>query len=209
MKKQIPSLGKMYTICGGFSENFLAESAVDGYFYHNILYIALIGDRINWISKCSNKKNFALKLIQFCNLKNQQRFILEEEVSVSSKKLAIFLNTLRQFLKQYDKTVKFPALYPLPKPKQAIGFTLFKVHLSARYFQDIRENCNRQIRLSFWFDSNKECCFSIKKLQNVDDQNVLTEIINLRHCEVHNFSKNCYYFASRCWIFDSSYDIWL
>ena len=113
------------------------ETDVDSYFYHNILDIALIDNRIVRVSNSSNKKIFAFKLFHFCNLKNQQKFILEEEVSVSLKELAAILNTLRQFLKQYDKTVKYPALYPLPKPKQEIGFTLFKDDPFAHYFQDI------------------------------------------------------------------------
>ena len=155
------------------------------------------------------QKVFAFKLFQFCNLKNQQRFILEEEVSVSLKEqeLAAIFNTLRQFLKQYDKTVKFAALYPLPKPKQEIGFTLYKDEHFAHYFQDIKEHCNRQTRLSFRFERNKKCCFSIRKFEIVGEQYVLTEIINLRHCEVYSLYKNCYYIASRCGIFDSNYDI--
>ena len=123
-------------------------------------------------------------------MKIQQRFIPEEEVSVSLKELAALLNTLRHFLKQYDTTVKFPALYPLPKPKQEIGFTLIKDELYAHFFQDIKEDCNRQIRLSFRFERNKECCFSIKNFKIVGEQNVLTEIINLRHCEVYSLYKN-------------------
>ena len=107
-------------------------------------------------------------------------------MTVSLKELAAILNTLRQFLKQYDKTVKCPALYPIPKPKQEIGFTLFTDELFAHYFQDIKEHCNRQIRLSFRFERNKECFFSIKEFKIVGEQNVLTEIINLRHCEVHS-----------------------
>ena len=62
--------------------------------------IALIDNQIFRVSKGSNKKDFAFKLFQFCNLKNQQRFIFEEEVSVSLKEFAAILNTLRQFLKQ-------------------------------------------------------------------------------------------------------------
>ena len=130
-------------------------------------------------------------------------------MSVSLKELAAILNTLRQFLKQCDKTVKFPALYPLPKPKQEIGFTLFKEEVFAHYFQDIKEHCNRQIRLSFRFERKKECCFPIKKFEIVGEQKVLTEIINinLRHFEVYSLYKNCYYIASKCGIFDSNYDI--
>ena len=183
------------------------ETDVDSYFHHNILDIALIDNRIVRVSIGSNKKIFAFELFQFCNLKNQQRLILEEEVSVSLEELAAFLNTLRQFLKHYDKTVNFPALHPLPKPKQEIGFTLFKDELFAHYFQHIKEHCNRQIRLSFRFERHKECCFSIKKFKIVGEENFLTEIINLRHCEVHSLYKNCYYIASKCGILDSNYEI--
>ena len=165
VKNQISSSGKLYTIYNEVPESFLDETDVDSLFYHNILDIALIDNRIVRASKGSNKKIFAFKLFQFCNLKNQQRFIREEEVSVSLKELAAILNTPRQFLKQYDKTVKFPALYPLPKPKQDIGFTLTKGELFAHYFQDIKEHCNRQIRLSFRFERNKECCFPSKSLK--------------------------------------------
>ena len=197
IKKQIPSLSKLYTIYEEVPESFLDETDVDSFFYHNILDIALIDNRIVRVCKRSNKKVFAFKLFQFCNLKNQQRFILEEEVSVSLKELAAFLNTLRQFLKQYDKTL---ALYPLPKPKQEIGFTSFKDELFAHCFQDIKEHCNRQIRLSFRFERKKECYFSIKKFQIVGEQNVLKEIINSRHGEVHSLYKNRYYIA-KVWNF--------
>ena len=163
--------------------------------------------RIVRVSKGSNKKTFAFKLFQYCNLKNQQRFLHEVEVSISLKEFADILNTLCHFLKQNVKTVKFPALYPLSKPKQEIGFTLFKDKLFAHYFQDIKEHCNRHIRLSFRFERNEECCFSIKKFQIICEQKVLIETINLRQCEVHSVYKNRYYIASKCGIFDSNYVI--
>ena len=131
VKKQFSSLSNLYTFYEEVPESFLDETDVDSYFYHNILEIALIDIRIVQVSKGSNKKIFAFKLFQFCNLKNQQRFILEEEVSVSLEELAAILNTLRQFFKQYDKTVKSLALYPLTKPKQEIGFNLFEDELFA------------------------------------------------------------------------------
>ena len=132
----------------------------------------MIDNRIVGVSKGSNKKIFAFKLFQFCNLKNQQSFILEEEVSIFLKEFAASLNTLRQFLIQYDKTVKFPVLSLLPEAEQEVGFTLFKDEIFAHYFQDIKDHCNRQIRLSFRFERNKECCFSFKKFQFVGEQNV-------------------------------------
>ena len=100
VKKQIPSLGKMYTFYEELPETFLDETDVDNCFYHNISDIALLVNRIVRVSKCSNKKVFAFKLFQFCNFKNQQSFILEEEMSVSFRELAAILNTLHQFLKQ-------------------------------------------------------------------------------------------------------------
>ena len=141
VKKQISSLSKLYTIYEEVPESFLDETDVDSYFYHNIVDIALIDNRVVRVSKGSNKKIFAFKLFQFCNLKNQQRFILEEEVSVSLKELAAILNTLRQFLKQYDKTVKYPALYPLPKPKQEIYLLLYlktnSLHIISKTLKNI------------------------------------------------------------------------
>ena len=133
--KQIPKLSKMYAIYEEVPKSFLDETDVDRYFYHEILDIALIDNQIVRVGKDINKKTFAFKLCQFCNLKKQRRFILEEEVSVSLKELAANFKTLRQFLKQYDKAFKFPAPYPLPKP-----FTLFKNKLFAHFLQDIREH---------------------------------------------------------------------
>ena len=126
---------------------------------------------------------------------------------VSLKELTSILNTLPQFLKQYDKNVKVP-IYHLPKPKQVIGFTLFENELFPYYFQDIKEHCNRQISLSFRFERNRECCFAIKEFQIVGEQNVLTEIVNLRHCKMCSFQRNSYYIASKCRFFDSNYDMW-
>ena len=108
IRKQIPGLSNLYTIYEEVPESFLDAADVDGYFYHKILDIAMIDNRIVRVNKSSNKKFFAFKLIQFCNLKNQQRFILQEEVSVSLKYFAAILNTLCRIWKQYDKTVTFP-----------------------------------------------------------------------------------------------------
>ena len=132
----------MYTIYEEVPGNFLDESDVDSYFYHNILAIALIDKGIVRVSKGSLEKSFVFKLYQFCNLKNRQKFILGEDVSVSIKELAAILNTVCQILKQYNERVKFP-LYPLPKPKQEIGFTLCKDELFAHYFQENKEHCSR------------------------------------------------------------------
>ena len=77
IRKQIPSLRKLYTIYEALPESFLDGTDVDSYFYHNISDIALIDNRIVPVSKGSNKKMSAFKPFQFCNLQNQQTFILE------------------------------------------------------------------------------------------------------------------------------------
>ena len=128
VRKQIPSLSKLYKNYEEVPERFLDETDVDSHFYHNVWDIALIDNQIFRVSKGSNTKIFAFKPFQFFNFKNQQRFILEEEVSVSLKNFAAILIIVRQFLEQYDKTVKFRGLHPLPKPKQELGFTSLKTN---------------------------------------------------------------------------------
>ena len=56
IKKQIPSLSKLYTTYEEVPESFLDETDVDSYFYHKILDIALIDNRIVGVSKGPNKK---------------------------------------------------------------------------------------------------------------------------------------------------------
>ena len=46
VKKQLPSLSILYTFYEEVPGSFLDETDVDNYFYHNILDIALIENRI-------------------------------------------------------------------------------------------------------------------------------------------------------------------
>ena len=79
-KKQVSSLCKLYSVHEEIPEEFLDETDVDSYLYHNILYISQSHHRVARISKGSNKKSFAFKMFHFCDSKLQQRFILKEEV---------------------------------------------------------------------------------------------------------------------------------
>ena len=69
VKKQIPSLFKLYSFYEEIPEVFLDETDVDSYFYHNIFDISQSQHRIVRVSRGSNKKLFAIKLFQFCDLK--------------------------------------------------------------------------------------------------------------------------------------------
>ena len=161
VKKQIPSLFKLYSFYEEIPEEFLDETDVDSDFYHNISDISQSQHRIVRVSRRSNKKSFAIKLFQFCDLKTQQRYILQEEVKISKRELNCLVDNLRDFPKTFDQTSKCIQI-PLPKPKVEIGSTKSKDNLCAHYYNDIIEHSNRQNRLSFRFGNKNSCVFSIK-----------------------------------------------
>ena len=115
-KKQISSFCKLYSVYEEIPEEFLDETDVDSYFYHNLLDISQSHNRIVQVSKGSNKKSFAFKVFQLCDSKLQQRFILRKEVSISKNEIESLLDSLGEFLKAFDPANKVSQI-PLPKPK--------------------------------------------------------------------------------------------
>ena len=105
-KKQISSLCKLYSVYEEIPEEFLDETDVHSYFFHNILDISQSHNRIVRVSKGSNKKSFAFKVFHFCDSKLQQRFILKEEVSISKNEIESLLDSLGEFLTAYDQANK-------------------------------------------------------------------------------------------------------
>ena len=85
-------------------------------------------------------------MFHFCDLKTQQRYILQEEVKISKRKLTSLVDSVRDFLKTFDKACKC-IQNPLPKPKVDIGSTKSNDNIFAHYYNDIIEHPNRQIRL--------------------------------------------------------------
>ena len=83
VKKQSPILCKLSSLYEEKPDEFLDATDVDNYFHHNIFDVSLSKHRIVRVSRGSNKKSFAIKLFQFCDLKTQQRYILKEEVNIS------------------------------------------------------------------------------------------------------------------------------
>ena len=205
-KKQISSLCKLYSVYEEIPEEFLDETDVDSYFYHNILDISQSHNRIVRVSKGSNQKSFAFKVFHFCDSKLQQRFILKEEVSISKNEIESLLDSLGEFLKAFDQANKVSQI-PLPKPKFEIGFTKAKDELFSHCYKDIAEHLNRQIRISFRFEKNKTCVFSIKKFEHYGDQFILTEVVNLGYREIKHLYKNRFFVAYKCNIFQSNYDV--
>ena len=187
-------------------EEFLDETVVDIYFYHNIFDISQAQHRIVWVSRGANKKSFAIKLFRFCNLKTQQPYILHEEVNISKRGLTCLVDNLRDFLETFDQTSKCKQI-PLPKPKVEIGSTKSKNDLFPHFYKDIIEHPNRQIRVSFWFGKNISCVFSLEKFELHGNQFSLTEIVNLNHREIHHLYKNRYYVPNKCEINESNYNV--
>ena len=93
-KKQISSLCKLHSVYEEIPEEFLDETDVDSYFYHNILDISQSHHRSVRVSKGSNKESFAYKVFHFCDSKLQQRFIIKEEVSISKEEIESLLDNL-------------------------------------------------------------------------------------------------------------------
>ena len=178
VKKQIPSLCKLYLFYEEIPEEFLDETDVDSFFYRNIFDISQSHYWIVRFSRGSYKKSFAIKLFQFCNSKTQQRYILQEGVNISKRELFCLGDSLREFLKIFDQTFKCIQVF-LPKPKVEIGSTKSKVNLFSHYYNDIIEHPNRQIPLSFRFGNNISCIFSIKKLELHGNQFIITEAVTL------------------------------
>ena len=141
VKKQIPSLCKVYSFYEEIPEEFLDKTDTDSYSYHNNFEISQSQHRIVRGSSGSNKKSFAIKLFEFCDLKTQQRYILQEEVNISKRELICLVDNLRDFLKTFDQGGKCIQI-PLPKPKVEIGSTKSKDNLFAHHYNDIIEHPN-------------------------------------------------------------------
>ena len=206
VKKQIPSLCKLYSFYEEIPEEFLDETDVGSYFYHNIFDISQSQHRIVRVSRGSNKKSFASKLFQFCDLKTQQSYILQEEVNISKSEPTCLVDNLRDFLKIFGQASKCIQI-PVPKPNVEIGSTKSKDNLFTHYYNDIIEHPNRQIRSSFRFGNNNSCVFSLNKFELHGSQFILTEIVNLNHREIYHLYKNRFYVSNNCELIESNYNV--
>ena len=206
VKKQILSSCKIYSYYEEIPGEFLDETDVVSYLYHNIFDISQSQHRIVRVSRGSSKKTFAINLFQFCDLKTQQRYILRKEVNISKRELICLVHSLPDFFKSFDEASKCIQI-PLPKPKVEIGSTKSKDNLFARYYNVIIEPPKRQILLSFRFGNNNSCVFSIQEFELHGNQFFLIENVNLNHHEIHHLYKSRCYVANKCEIIEGHYDV--
>ena len=73
LKSEFSVCSKNYSFCEETPEEFLDETDVDSCFHRNIFDIFQSQHQMVWVSRGANKKLFAIKLFQFCDLKTQQR----------------------------------------------------------------------------------------------------------------------------------------
>ena len=99
VKMQTPSLRKLCSFFKEIPEVFSDKTDVDSYFYHNNSDIFQSQHRLVLVIRGSNKKSFAIKLFEFCDLKTQQRYNLQLEVNISERELTFLVDGLRDFLK--------------------------------------------------------------------------------------------------------------
>ena len=93
VKKQSPSSWKLYSLKKQMPENDKID--VHRYFNNNIFDISQCQHRLVLLSKGSQKKSFAMKLLQFCDLMTQQRYILQKEKIISNGELSSLVYSLR------------------------------------------------------------------------------------------------------------------
>ena len=106
VKKQFPSLFKLHSFWKETPHVSPDDTDVESFFYHNVFDISQSRNRIVSVSKASNKMSLAIGLLQSCNLKTQQRYILQEVVKISERKLISLVDSLRDFLKTFDEVSK-------------------------------------------------------------------------------------------------------
>ena len=90
----------------------------------------------------------------------------------SIRELTSLVESLLDFLKNFDNASQCLQI-SLLKPKVEIGSTKSKNNLCAHYYNDIIEQPNRQILLSFRFKNNKSGVYSIKKFKLQGNQFIL------------------------------------
>ena len=146
------------------------------------------------------------KCFNFAIRKYSSHLLSRKNSAFTKKEIEPLLDSLGEFLKAFDQANKVSQI-PLPKPKFEIGFTKAKDELFSYCYREIAEHLNRQIRLSFRFQKNRTCVFSIKTLEPYGDQFILTEVVNLITAKSNISTRNVFFVAHKCDIFESNYNV--
>ena len=206
VKKQIPSLCKLFPFYEGIPEEFLDKTDVNSFFYHNIFNMSQSPHRIARVSRGCNEKSFAIKLIRFCDLKTQQRYILQQDVNISKRELTSLVDSLRDSLKVFDHTSKCIQI-PLPKPKADMDL---KSQKTISLLITVTISLDIQIDTFVYRSELETTVFAYcpsKSLHYLAVSFFLLEIVNLSIREILHLYKNRYCVANKCEIVESNYDV--
>ena len=152
------------------------------------------------------QKVFCIQSVSFLRFKITATIYSQGRSQLFQKKIEPLLDSLSEVLKAFDQANKVPQI-PLPKRKFETGSTKAKDELFSHCYKDIAEHLNRQIRLSFRFEKNKTCVFSIKRFEHYGDQFIRTEVVNLGYREIKHLYKNRFFVAYKRDIFESNYNV--
>ena len=83
-------------------------------------------------------------------------------MKVSKRKFSSLVESLRDFLRTFDKANKSLQI-PLPKHKIEIRSTKSKGNLFDPYYIVITENPKKKIRLSFRYGNKNSCVFPLRR----------------------------------------------
>ena len=106
-KKQTSSLWRLYSVYEEIPENFLDETDVDSYFYHNILDISQSHHRIVRVSKGSNKTSFAFKVFIFAIRSYSNDLFSRKKSEFPKKKLNLYSTVWVNFSTFLIKPTKY------------------------------------------------------------------------------------------------------
>ena len=119
VKKQIPRLCKLHSFYEEMPVDFSDKSDVDGSFNKASLTSRSPSFEKYVLKKSSNKKSFAIKWFQYCDLKTLQHHNLQGVVNISKKELRSLVDSLRIVLKAVDQASNSIQI-SLRKPKVEI-----------------------------------------------------------------------------------------
>ena len=101
VKRQFPSFCKLHSFYEETPDEILEKIDIKSSFYPNNFDITQSQHRRLRVRKSSNKKSFAFQLLQFCNLKTKQLYILPEEVNISEKELSSLVEQFARLLQHF------------------------------------------------------------------------------------------------------------
>ena len=169
--------GTNFTLSTKNISKFLDGKNVSTLSCHTISYTLVSYNRLVRVSEGSNKNIFSIKL-QLSRLKNKQRFLQKEGVSLLNKEIRSIPHKWCEIPTIRNELVNLQGSWNRnPRLRFLLGYS--KRSLFVPCFEDVRENLNRQLRLGFRFERTKSGIFFLKKFEFRTFQFFTADLANL------------------------------